>query len=380
MIAPKEDSSYSKIKDASLLNNRQRAVLKSVCDSYISTGIPVGSRTISKISGFFCSPATIRNEMADLESMGFLFSPHTSAGRIPTEKGYRFYVNFLLKFEQLSQMEESLIGVLAQKFEEEIFEQDKIIKKAIRLASDMTNLAGIGLIPQKSQKKLKSMQLIRLFEDRTLFVMVDECGQVSDEVVMIPPETTDDELQQLTNFLNAEICNHKVQEIDAILLRKSHKLIIQFNSLLSTLTKKIKAAIQNPGDEAVFLEGLVNFFEQNEFKDAEKMKKMVQLLDQKEALLNLLAKSLENSEEIMVNIGSDSGLAMNDLSIVTAKYRGPNDSYGRIGLIGPLRMHYGRVVATLANISKTLNRLFLGRQASDGSGSSPDKIDSEGKK
>ena len=336
-------------------------VLKEVCDSFISTGIPVGSRTISRLEGFTCSPATIRNEMADLESMGFLSSPHTSAGRIPTTMGYRFYVDFLLKFEHLSNVEEKLIGILAQKHEEKVTEQDEVLRRAIRLASDITHLPGIGLIPQKSQKSIRSVQLIRLLEDRILLVLVDECGQISDQVVMVPPDTKDGDLQKIANFLNAEICNRKEQEIDAILLRKSHELLINYNNLLGSLTDRIRTAFKNPKHDAVFLEGLVNFFEQSEFKDGDKMKEMVRLLDQKESLLHLLAKSLENGEDIMVNIGSDSGLAVSDFSIVTARYSGPNNSFGRIGLIGPTRMQYGRVVSTLANISKTLSMLFLGK-------------------
>lgn len=342
------------------LNDRQKRVLKGVCDAFIATGIPVGSRTISKFGSLTWSPATIRNEMADLETLGYLFSPHTSAGRVPTEKGYRFYVNFLLKFEQLSQIEAELMGLLAKKSRERQHEQEQVLKNAIKLACEMTKLGGIVVTPQKSHKSLRAIQLIRLLEDRLMLVTVDECGKIADQVVDIPGDLPDEDLLQITNFLNVQICNRKICEIEAELLRMSHELLLKYNSLLSTLTEKIKVLIDNPSSDAVFLEGFVNFFEQSEFKDPEKMRKMISLLDQKEYLLNLLAESLENGENIMVNIGTDSGLELPDLSIVTARYCGPNKSYGRIGLIGPLRMDYGRVVATLANISKTLSELFLG--------------------
>jgi heat-inducible transcriptional repressor len=146
----------------------------------------------------------------------------------------------------------------------------------------------------------------------------------------------------------------------ADLFKKSHELLVKFNSLLSLLTEKIKKSLLNSDTNSVFMEGFVNFFEQSEFKEPEKMRQMISLLDEKESLLQLLAQSLEKGENIMVNIGADSGLAMPDLSIVTARYRGPNNSFGRIGLIGPLRMDYGKVVTTLANISQTLSDLFLG--------------------
>jgi heat-inducible transcriptional repressor len=342
------------------LNPRQKSVLRGVCDAFISTGIPVGSRTISRGGCLACSPATIRNEMADLESMGYLFSPHTSAGRVPTEKGYRFYVNFLLEFERLSQLEESLVGVLAKKFEDQASENEKILRGAIRLACDITRLGGIVLTPQQSERKLRSIQLIRLLDDRVMMVAVDDTGHITDELLSVPPDTTDDDLIFLNNFLNQEMCGRYALELERDILKKSQNILTKYNRLLSSLVGRVMAAIRNPNDDSVFLEGFVHFFEQSEFRDNEKMKKMISLLDQKEALLNILAKSLENGEEIMVNIGSDSGLAISDLSIVTARYLGPNNSMGRIGLIGPLRMNYGRVVATLANISRALSGLFVG--------------------
>ncbi|MBF0499692.1 MAG: heat-inducible transcription repressor HrcA [Candidatus Riflebacteria bacterium] len=346
-----------------VLNDRQKSVLKEVCDSFILTGIPVGSRTISRCGHISRSPATIRNEMADLESMGFLCSPHTSAGRRPTQMGYRFYVNFLLEFERVSQLEEALLGNIAQRFEEDQHQQEKFLRSTMRMTSDLTHLAGVALLPQKSDNSLRSVQLIRLLDDKAMFVMVDECGHISNQVVVIPADTTDDDLQKLTNFMNAELCNRRLSQIDVNLFKKSHEILVQYNSILSTLTERIRSAIQNPLGNAVFLEGFANFFNTGEFKDAEKMRDMITLLDRKEALLNILAESLEKPDEIMVKLGFDSGLAVDDLAVVTAGYQGPNQSFGRIGLIGPIRMDYGRVVGTLAKISKALSDLFMGSEA-----------------
>ncbi len=345
--------------DDSTLNERQKVVLRKVCDSFISTGIPVGSRTISKFTDLAWSPATIRNEMADLESMGYLYSPHVSAGRVPTEKGYRFYVNVLLELERMSRIEETLVGELANRWKGKQEEESQILRSAIRFASDATSLPGIALIPQKSENSIRSVQLFRVLEDRAMFVMVDDCGHITDQLVSISPDLPDSALQRLTNFLNQELCNRKSTELEAAFFRQSHDLMVKYNSILSQLAQKLKAAVRNPVSEAVFLEGFMNFFDQPEFQESEKIRQMLHLLDEKDNLLKLLAKSLETGEEIMVNIGSESGLAVQDLSIVTARYCGPNRSFGRIGLIGPLRMDYAKVVAVLGRLSKSLGDLFL---------------------
>ncbi|MDD2997457.1 MAG: hypothetical protein PHV05_00270, partial [Candidatus Riflebacteria bacterium] len=136
--------------------------------------------------------------------------------------------------------------------------------------------------------------------------------------------------------------------------------ISRYNNLLSQLVKQVQRAGKDPDPNSIFMEGFLNFFDQPEFNDPEKIKQMVSLLDQKENLLHLLAKSLENKREIVVNIGSDSGLAIKDMSLITARYRGPNKTFGKIGLIGPLRMDYGRVIVTLARLSNTLSQLLIG--------------------
>ncbi|MBF0407033.1 MAG: heat-inducible transcription repressor HrcA [Candidatus Riflebacteria bacterium] len=343
-----------------LINERQKLVLKEVCGSFISTGLPVGSRTISKFSSLGCSPATIRNEMADLESMGLLTSPHTSAGRIPTELGYRFYVNCLLEFERLSQIEETIIASLAKKFEEKQHDNNVFLRSAIKLASDFTKLTGVALPPKKCETQVKRAQIIRLLEDKILLVLIDHSGNFTEHVIPISAEATEDDIQRLSNFLNAEICNRDLINIEGDLFKKSHQIISKFNSVLSFLTTQIKDAVRNPSGNEVFLEGFARFFESREFKDQDKMKNLVELLEKKESLLDILAESLEKGDDITVKLGSDSGLAVSDLAVVTARYKGPNNSYGRIGLIGPMRMDYSRVVGTLVNISKTISMLFNG--------------------
>ncbi|MGM0601050.1 MAG: heat-inducible transcriptional repressor HrcA [Candidatus Rifleibacteriota bacterium] len=342
------------------LNNRQKNVLKEVCKSFINTSVPVGSRTLSRTGSLACSPATIRNEMADLELMGYLYSPHTSAGRVPTEKGYRFYVNFLLEFERISQLEESLIGKIAENAQKEHMQTQDILKSAIKYACKETNLAGAILTPRKSKNQLRSIRLFKVLENKAMMVTVDEFGNIADQIVTIPSDTSDEILEKICILLNAQLCHKRYHQYEQDFIRSTRRLLSRYNNLLSQLVNQVKTVISNPDDNALMLDGFINFFDQPEFNDNEKMKQMLRLLDQKEILLNLLAKSLESDREIVVNIGSDSGLEIKDMSVVTAKYQGPNQSFGKIGLIGPLRMDYSKVVGTLLRLSNTLSSLLMG--------------------
>lgn len=343
------------------LNERQKIVLREVCDSFISTGIPVGSRTLSKSTALSCSPATLRNEMADLEGMGYLCSPHTSAGRIPTEKGYKFYVNFLIEFEKISQLEETLINRVSKLTAETHNRQRDILQTAIKLACQKTNLAGVLLVPQKGSLELRSIKLIRILENKAMLITVDECGSINDQIVPIPPDTTDDVLEKLSVLLNAQLCQKEFHQYEQDFINRTRSIIARYNSLLAQLVKYVKFAKSSTKAGSLIFDGMKNFLEQPEFNDPERIKEMVLLLNEKENLLQLLANSLDNKRDIMVNIGSDSGLSVKDMSFVTARYKGPSKTVGKIGLIGPLRMDYARVVSTLARLSNTLTKLLSGR-------------------
>ena len=197
-----------------------------------------------------------------------------------------------------------------------------------------------------------------------MLVTVDDCGNINDQVVNIPNETSDDVLEKLTILLNAQLCQQEFHQYEQDYILKTRHILSRYNNLLSQLVKHVQDSENDSDSGSIFLDGLVNFFDQPEFNDPEKIRQMVSLLDQKENLLHLLAKSLDSKREIVVNIGSDSGLAIKNVSLVSARYNGPNRSVGRIGLIGPLRMDYGGVVATLARLSNTLSKLLVGQNDS----------------
>ncbi|MDD2999306.1 MAG: hypothetical protein PHV05_09625 [Candidatus Riflebacteria bacterium] len=244
------------------LNDRQKTVLREVCDSFISTGIPVGSRTLSKSSRLSCSPATIRNEMADLELLGYLYSPHTSAGRVPTEKGYKFYVNFLVEFERISQLEEALMGKIADISRETHMRQQDILKSAVQYACQKTHLAGVLLAPQQEQNSPKSIRLFRILENKAMLVTVDDAGNINDQIVTIPVETTDDVLEKLSILLNAQLCHKKYHQYEQNFLENTRQIISRYNNLLSQLVKQVQRAGKDPDPNSIFMEGFLNFFDQ----------------------------------------------------------------------------------------------------------------------
>ncbi len=349
--------------DADALNERQKIILQEICDSFIMTGVPVGSRTLSKLSSLSCSPATIRNEMSDLEVMGYLAAPHASAGRLPTEKGYRFYVSCLMKYEKISNLEESIVTKLQSLAQREDLELEELLKQAVRFVCNQTGLAGLLLMPQMKSAALEHIKFFRILSDKLMVIMIDQLGNIDNTVVDIAPDITDEMLDRIVMLLNVKLCHQRNAKVEQGQINHIKQLLGKYNELLNALVAKIKESqqkahtVRNP----LLIDGFANILEQPEFSEPEKMKMLLQMLNQKEELLELLSNSLDQRPQIMVNIGTDSGLALNDMSLVTASYSGPNQSIGNIGVIGPLRMNYGQVVAILAQLSNALSRVFIGQ-------------------
>ncbi len=341
-----------------LLNERQARVLKLVCDTFITTGEPVGSRTLAKMQDLPCSPATIRNEMADLEEIGLLMSPHTSAGRIPTETGFCFYVNFLMHLERLTQREEAIISMLAQRFEEEDRQQSGVLKNALRLVSDLNRLPAVLITPRQRERRLRTIRLVKMSEQQLLLALADNAGRVVDALIPLRDDMSTADVEALNRFLEEQLCNRNLSDIDdSGALRRGEELLHRFNRVLRTITLRIKQAFAHPDADNLFLDGVIKFFEQPEFLDPNRIRSIVELVESKERLLTVLAQRIEN-DDVRVAIGSQSGFDTDQLSLVTAPYAGPNGSAGCIGLIGPIRMNYGRVISSLTEISRRLSEIL----------------------
>jgi heat-inducible transcriptional repressor len=338
-----------------MLSERQRMILNAIVDDYIRFAEPVGSRSISKRGDVGFSPATIRNEMSDLEELGFLEQPHTSAGRIPSNKGYRYYVDHLVPYGALSGHE---LNVLKNFFAEKINEVEQVIQQVATILSGLTNYTSIVLGPEVFNTTLKHLQIIPLNDSTAVAIIVTNTGHVENKTFTLPEGIPMAEIERMVNLLNA-----KLQNVPLIQLRS--KLYSEIGVELSKnadryddLLKVMEAVLQNDEQDRVFLGGATNMLTQPDFKDVDKVKHILDLLDEKPNLLRLFTSLPEG---IQVRIGSENSMeAINHCSLITASYSIEGQLLGTIGILGPTRMEYGKVIRLLDYLSRDMP-LILGR-------------------
>ncbi|HZJ58252.1 MAG TPA: heat-inducible transcriptional repressor HrcA [Clostridia bacterium] len=340
------------------LGERKLHILQAIIDDYIISGEPVGSRTIAKKSGIAISSATIRNEMADLEEMGYLEQPHTSAGRIPSDKGYRLYVDRLIKAEGLSINEAKYIKDIYDRKTRHI---EQVIFQTSKILSDITNYTAVVLGPKLSRVLIKHIQLVPIDAYYALLMVVTNTGIVKDAIISIPQGVGMDYLARISNILNDLFKDQSLGEISLEPLIEMREGMIQnrdfFNSLVDALTESIDI-----GDiSEVYLGGMTNIFNYPEYHDIFKAKEFLNLMEQKELLYRLLARSQDNG--VSVTIGEENQCEeLREYSIITATYNINGKTLGTMGIIGPTRMEYSKTISVMDFMGKTLSnyltRLF----------------------
>ena len=340
------------------LGERKLQILQAIIEDYISSGEPVGSRTIAKKYGIGISPATIRNEMSDLEEMGYLEQPHTSAGRIPSDKGYRLYVDRLLKAERLSISEANYIKDI---YDNKTRHIEQIIFQTSKILSDITNYTAVVLGPKLSRVLVKHIQLVPIDNHFALLMVVTNTGIVRDAMITIPPGVGVEYLTRISNLLNHLYRDKSLGEISLVPLIEVRDEMIQnrefFNSLVDALTESIDIGEVSE----VYLGGTTNIFNYPEYHDIIKAKEFLDLMEQKELLYKLLAKSPDKG--VSVTIGEENQCAeLRDYSIITATYNINGKTMGTMGIIGPTRMEYSKTISVMDFMGKTLSnyltRLF----------------------
>ena len=334
------------------LDERKYLILQAIIDDYILTAMPVGSRTISRKSGVGYSPATIRNEMSDLEELGYLDQPHTSAGRVPSNKAYRLYVDHLMKAVKLTndereQMHDHLVAKSKQ--------VEGVIRSAAGVLSDATKYTSVIVAPKLSTLRIKHVQLVPVAERTALMVIVTNAGIVKDAVISVPEGMTADELYAVSRTLTEKLADkplEAVRQAFAELLRNAEYNRKLLGETLQVIEKRLEAG----GDASdVIVGGPANMLEYPEYSDVSKARNFLAVLESKDTLRKLLSR--DGSMEISIRIGPENQLpALNDCSIVTASYRVGDHSSGTLGIIGPTRMNYNRVISVLE---------FMGRALSD---------------
>ncbi|TLS53742.1 heat-inducible transcriptional repressor HrcA [Paenibacillus antri] len=332
-----------------MLSERQKMILSAIVDDYIRSAEPVGSRSISKRGDVGYSAATIRNEMSDLEELGFLEQPHTSAGRIPSNKGYRYYVDHLLSPGSLSPMEKESIKTF---FENKIQEVEGVVQHAATILSSLTNYTAIVLGPETYKTTLASLQLIPLNERSAVAIIVTNTGHVENRTVTIPDGVPVGEIEKFVNVMNAKLKGVPLYRLRSKmyteLVAELSKHVAGYEELLAV----VESVLEGDESDRLYLGGATNMLTQPEFKDVDKVKTILDLFDQTETMLRMFAATPAG---IQVKIGGENTLeAINHCSIITASYSIEGQPVGTIGILGPTRMDYRKVIAVLDLFTKDL--------------------------
>jgi heat-inducible transcriptional repressor len=343
-------------RDSVELDERKVTILKAIIKNYMDTGEPVGSRTISKYIESKWSSATIRNEMSDLEEMGYIIQPHTSAGRIPSDKGYRFYVDQILqeKDQEVTEMQELMI--------QRVDRVEMVLKKLAKLLAKDTNYAALISGPQYHRNKLKFIQLSKVELGKLLIVTVVEGNLIKNTIVNLQEEINDEELLNLNILLNTNLNGLTIEEINLGVITRMKEQAGPHSQVVDLVLNEVAAAIKADEDDLqIYTSGATNIFKYPELSDNQKASQLLSTLEHTETLQELVngVNETESENGIQVYIGEESPVAaMKDCSMVTANYDLGEGIRGTIGIIGPKRMDYKKVLSTLRTLMTQLDATF----------------------
>jgi heat-inducible transcriptional repressor len=332
-----------------VVDERKIKILQAIINDYIMTGEPVGSRTIAKKYDLGISSATIRNEMSDLEELGYLEQPHASAGRIPSSKGYRLYVDKLMEFQGVSLEEELLIKKYL--IDSALFEVDRMIKQASTLLSQLTKLTCIVNAPSVKKSVIKSIQLLTVDQANLLCVIVTDSGVIKNSLIKVSSIPSPETLIKINNILNIRLKDLTIEQINLETINKLKKDLSGFDEIFNALIPALYETL-NTSESEVFMEGTTNIFNYPEYNDIEKAKEILSLLYDKDNV----AKLIVSEDDISVRIGDENYLPeAKDCSVITAAYTLGNKNTGTIALIGPTRINYPKVMSIMEEVMRELN-------------------------
>ena len=337
------------------LNERGRAILEAIVDDYIASGEPVGSRAVTKRHNMNISPATVRNVMSDLEDMGLLASPHTSAGRVPTEEGYRYYVDSLLQIRDLSDQEKRHIESHCRS---EKLTVESLLQETGRALSSLSNYAGIVMVPKFTSTVFKHIDFVRLSGNRLLVVFVSQTGLVQNKLIEIEEDLSQGELEKITNYLNQTLSGMTIQEVKEKIADEMQQEKALYDKLMKKALELSGKALADDVEGEVFIEGASSFLELPEFAEVGQMKKLFQAFEQKSRLVELLDKS-QQADGVQIFIGSaNSYNQIEGCSLVTSSYQNVHGTIGTLGVIGPNRMSYSKVIPIVDYTARLVSRLL----------------------
>lgn len=336
------------------LDERKIKILDAIIRNYLDTGEPVGSRTISKYSDFNLSSATIRNEMSDLEEMGYILQPHTSAGRIPSDKGYRFYVDNLMKEkeQEVTEMKEFMI--------EHTEKMEQVLQQMAKMLAVNTNYAAMITAPSYQRNKVKFLQLSQVDNDQILAVIVMEGNIVKNKMISTREALDNETILKLNILLNTSLNGLSVEQINLGTISKLKEQAGIHSNIVSDVLDALADALQEDEDLEIYTSGTTNILKYPELRDSQKASELLSAFDEKKQLVDLVNETLTSEETgIQVYIGDESPVKnMKDCSVVTATYQLGEGIQGTIGIIGPKRMDYENVVDNLKTLKVQLDNVF----------------------
>ncbi len=338
------------------LDGRKKTILTAIIQTYLETGEPVGSRTISKYTDLNLSSATIRNEMSDLEEMGYIVQPHTSAGRIPSDKGYRLYVDELIKTkdQEVSEIKDMML----QKTDK----LEKMLKQVVKVLANNTNYATMITTPAYHGTRLKFIQLSRVNERQLVAVVVAEGNLVKNQIIDVDEEIDDETLLKLNLLLNTQMNGKAIGEINLDMITRMKNQAGIHSSVISSVVDAVAEAIQvKEEDLPVYTSGANNIFKYPELSDSSRASSLISAFEEKSELAQMItdANSGDSDTAIQVYIGNEGPMSnMNDCSVVTANYDLGKGLRGTIGIIGPKRMDYENVLNNLKTLQTQLDKIF----------------------
>ena len=337
------------------LDERKTKILQAIIRNYLETGEPVGSRTISKYTDLNLSSATIRNEMADLEELGYIVQPHTSAGRIPSDKGYRLYVDALMeeKEREVVEMKEMLL--------ERQDKMETLLKQVVKALAENTQYASMISVPQTRGNKLKFIQLSRVDANQLLAVIVVEGNVIKNNMLSVDQELDDETLLKLNILLNTHLNGLSIEDINLGMIAALKQQAGIHSDIVGEVIDAVAEAIKADEDLEIYTSGANNIFRYPELSDHSRASELISTFEEKQQLTNLVIDTLadNNNTGIQVYIGNETPVeSMKDCSVVTATYELGDGMKGTIGIIGPKRMDYDKVVGTLRTLQNQLDDLY----------------------
>ena len=344
------------------LNERKIQILQAIINDYIETAEPVGSRTIAKKYNLGISSATIRNEMSDLEEMGFILQPHASSGRIPSDLGYRLYVDHLMQKKELGSEEQRYLqSVIARN----VGQIDYLLEETAKALSALTNYTTIISEPVSRRTRIKQIRLLPLDSTAVLLVIATEDNFIKNHVIQMGEAPEEERIFDIGLCLNQVLQGYSLQDIDTSVINRLRTELYEYREMVPHILKAIESTMRSAEKVQVHMSGTKNILAFPEFSDIQKAKSLFQTLEEKDVLVTLLESGQSN--DIQILIGSENSVqGMKNCSVITATYKMSDDTRGTIGIVGPTRMDYSQVVSVLhgmdSNMEKVLKNLADGNQ------------------